>query len=128
MAVRVHDATEAPSILVGNRPHGLRPGFYRTRESSVGIIDRQNHTDSSAIQRLRAEVRIFWRFVRNPEIGVIHTEVGDDGSIRRIHAKQHAGSKRSLVKVHSLRTTPNREQWRNRRFLRFYIQIVLSFE
>src|SRR5690348_4861337 len=52
MAVRVHDATEAPSILVGNRPHGLRPGFYRTRESSVGIIDRQNHTDSSSIRRL----------------------------------------------------------------------------
>jgi hypothetical protein len=113
MAEWIDDAANAPAIfLIGDGMHGSGSGFDCAIEDCVGIIDHKNHANSSAAQRLRAEILVLWRFVCDPEVAISNRELRDYASVGPIKAKDFARAEGLFVKGNGGCASANGEHWR----------------
>ena len=111
MAERVDDATEAPAVLVGCRVHDNCPRYPSSLDRRVRVVDDEEQTDAAAPERLRAEVPVRGRLVRDPERRVADGQLGDDVGliVRAADPVELDRAECLLVEHHRLASPPDRE-------------------
>ena len=77
MPERINDSSNPPAVmLIGNRPNNFGTRRHRPGKNCIRIFHHQNHTGRTPTQRLRAEIRMTRRFVRQPKLGPTHRQTG----------------------------------------------------
>src|SRR5438874_12016384 len=103
---RINEPSHAPTIrLIIDGPDDRGSRLDRPLERRVRIVDDHYHSDRTAAKRLRAEIEMFRRLIRDPETGPADGQLGDYRSSCVVYAKQYLGPERCFVEFdrpHSL--------------------------
>src|SRR6266700_1502618 len=91
MPVRIDHSPHAPAVSFVYRMDLRRTGLHRSREDSIRISDRQDHSNRAATKRLRAEVSMLWRFVTRPKFRALHGKSCHHAALGSIQAKDLSG-------------------------------------
>jgi len=73
----INHSPNPPTILILYSPNHLRTGLHRLRKHCIGIVHDQHHANRPAIQRLWTEILMLRGLIGHPEIGVVHSELGN---------------------------------------------------
>jgi hypothetical protein len=97
---RINEPSHAPTIrLIINGPDDRSSRPDGPLESGVRIVDDHYHSDRTAAKRLRAEIEMFRRLVRDPESGPAYGQLRDYRSSFAVYAKQYLGPKGCCVEL-----------------------------
>src|ERR1700693_4179541 len=106
---RIGNSSEAPTILIAD---GRNNGGSRCDgpfEGGIWIFYRHHHAHGTAAQRLRTEVQMLRRFVRDPKFRFRNAQPGNHGSTLGVNAEQFASAERGLIKRDGPRSVSNRK-------------------
>src|SRR5262249_18529130 len=80
MPVGINNPSKPPAVIVINGHYLLRTGGDGVRKNGIGIGNDQHQSCCAAIEGFRAEIMMLGRFVRNPKVGTVNREAGDNGT------------------------------------------------
>jgi hypothetical protein len=108
MSKRIEDPAETPAVRLLNRDNlgGTSPHSPFTHR--IRVIHHHQHPHRTATERVRAEVQIRRRLIRNPELRTLHNQLRNNRTIRCINAMEHHSPECSLIKGDSRPTIPHR--------------------
>src|SRR6202043_1611583 len=86
MSVGIDDTAQPPSVFLAYRVDLRCTGAESTSEDSVGISYRQDDSNGTAANGLRAEVEMFGRLIAHPELCTFHGKPCHDAATF-FHAK-----------------------------------------
>src|ERR1700692_3104548 len=106
---RIDNSSEAPAILVADGPDNGGSRCGGSVAGGIGILHRHHHAHRTTAERFRTEVRVLWRFVRDPKFRFRNRQPGDHRSTLGVDAEQFTSSEGRLVEQDCPCSVSNRE-------------------